>query len=72
MQLTIKLNNLDNAKVLNLCAGKTPQLVLNASKIMLDTLIRLYYARHSFEFYDPWIALASSTISNMVIADLAT
>jgi len=46
--------------------------ILHEAKIMLETVMRLYYARHSFDFYDPWIAFALTAVGNGVIADLAT
>ncbi|SCO86145.1 uncharacterized protein FRV6_10272 [Fusarium oxysporum] len=33
--------------------------------------MRLYYTRHNFELYDPWIAFALIAIGNAVVADLA-
>jgi hypothetical protein len=37
---------------------------------MLDTITCLYYARHGFEFYDPWTAFALTIVGNAVIEDL--
>ncbi|KAH7153889.1 hypothetical protein DER46DRAFT_637986 [Fusarium sp. MPI-SDFR-AT-0072] len=58
-------------QILAACSGKTPETVLNEAKIMLETIMRLYYTRHNFEFYDPWIAFALTAIGNAVVADLA-
>ncbi|SCO90991.1 uncharacterized protein FRV6_15119 [Fusarium oxysporum] len=33
--------------------------------------MRLYYTRHNFGFYGPWIAFALTAIGNAVVADLA-
>ncbi|KAJ0142836.1 Uncharacterized protein HZ326_14355 [Fusarium oxysporum f. sp. albedinis] len=38
---------------------------------MLETIMRLYYTRHNFGFYGPWIAFALTAIGNAVVADLA-
>jgi hypothetical protein len=64
-------NYLDSPKILNLFASKTPLLVLDEAKTMLETVMRLYYARHDFELYDLWITFALAAIGNMTIADLA-
>ncbi|KAI1064165.1 hypothetical protein LB506_007927 [Fusarium annulatum] len=71
MQIVLKSEHKDNPQILAACSGKSPEIVLNEAKIMLETIMRLYYTRHNFEFYDPWIAFALTAIGNAVVADLA-
>ncbi|KAF5566611.1 cupin domain-containing protein [Fusarium napiforme] len=71
MQIVLKSEHKDSPQIREACSGKTPGTVLNEAKIMLETIMRLYYTRHNFEFYDPWIAFALTAIGNAVIADLA-
>ncbi|KAF9771649.1 hypothetical protein IL306_010705 [Fusarium sp. DS 682] len=71
MQVIMKSNHQHNPQLLDACSGKTPEAVFHEAKIMLETIMRLYYTRHNFEFYDPWIAFALTAIGNMVVADLA-
>ncbi|RBR26067.1 uncharacterized protein FIESC28_01095 [Fusarium coffeatum] len=70
-EVIIKSEYAGSPDILHLHAGKAPMTVLNEAKIMLETVIRLYYARHDFNFYDPWVAFALIAIGNMVIGDLA-
>ncbi|KAF5717244.1 Zn(2)-C6 fungal-type DNA-binding domain-containing protein [Fusarium mundagurra] len=71
MQIVLKSEHKDSPQILAACSGKAPETVLNEAKIMLETIMRLYYTRHNFEFYDPWIAFALTAIGNAVVADLA-
>ncbi|KAG5788659.1 hypothetical protein H9Q69_012268 [Fusarium xylarioides] len=71
MQIVLKSEHKDKPKILTACSGKAPETVLNEAKIMLETIMRLYYTRHNFEFYNPWIAFALTAIGNAVVADLA-
>ena len=52
--------------------GVTPTQLLEQAKTRLETLIRLYYLRHSFELYDPrlmhWLVL----LGNMAIGNINT
>jgi len=34
---------------------ETPQEIVRYSQAMFETLLRLYYLRHSYDMYDPWI-----------------
>ncbi|KAF6518003.1 hypothetical protein HZS61_002081 [Fusarium oxysporum f. sp. conglutinans] len=71
MQIVLKSEHKESPQILAVCSGKAPETVLNEAKIMLETIMRLYYTRHNFEFYDPWIAFALTAIGNAVVADLA-
>nr|CEG04454.1 unnamed protein product [Fusarium clavum]CEG05757.1 unnamed protein product [Fusarium clavum] len=62
---------MNNPEILKLYGGKTTESVISEAKVMLETVVRLYYARHNFEFYDPWMAFALTVLGNMIIADLA-
>jgi hypothetical protein len=72
MQHLTDLDNAANTEILNICAGRTPTAIVREAQIKLETVVRLYYARHSFDHYDPWIAFALTIIGNMVIKDLST
>ena len=39
---------------------------------MLETLIRLYYARHSFAAYDPWVTFTLAITGNLAAAALSS
>ncbi|EXL99505.1 hypothetical protein NOF04DRAFT_5099 [Fusarium oxysporum II5] len=71
MQIVLKSEYKDSSQILAACSGKAPETVLNEAKKMLETIMRLYYTRRNFEFYDPWIAFALTAIGNAVVADLA-
>lgn len=71
MQNVIDSNLQDDIKIQRLLKGKTPTLVRDEARTMLETVMRLYYARHEFELYDHWITFALASIGNMVVADLA-
>ncbi|KAF5589172.1 cupin domain-containing protein [Fusarium pseudoanthophilum] len=71
MQIVLKSEHKDSPQILGACSGKAPETVRNEAKIMLETIMRLYYTRHNFEFYDPWIAFALTAIGNAIVADLA-
>ncbi|KAH7561888.1 hypothetical protein BM1_02992 [Bipolaris maydis] len=43
---------------------ETPYAIMRASEIMLESLIRLYYMRHSFVHYDPWLIPAITRLGN--------
>ncbi|PVI08060.1 hypothetical protein DM02DRAFT_608166 [Periconia macrospinosa] len=60
------------AIVSDLCAGSTPDLVLSNANLMLETVMRLYYMRHSFQLYDPWITFALTIVGNNAIENLAS
>ena len=45
---------------------------MHEAKVMLETIMRLYYMRHNFEMYDPWITSSMVIIGNMVIDHLAS
>ena len=72
VQLIVNANYLNDSEALHLCAGRTPLSALHEARVMLETVICLYYARHDFEFYDPWIAFALIIMGNTVIGDLQT
>jgi hypothetical protein len=44
--------------------GRSAKAIVDDAKMMLETVMRLYYARHGFELYDPWIAFALKIIGN--------
>ena len=71
MKLVLAFDPAENPAVSDLCAGKTPQLVFDEANLVLETVMRLYYMRHSFEFFDPWLAFASIIIGNTAIANIA-
>lgn len=71
MQVIISSEWINHPEISTLYAGKAPAMVMKEAKIMLETVVRLYYARHNFEFYDPWMAFALTAVGNMVVADLA-
>jgi hypothetical protein len=71
MQLIIDSDWIHNSEISKLCAGKTPQLVKQEAQAMLETVIRLYFARHNFEFYDPWVAFALTITGNIAVNNLA-
>ncbi|KAL4725847.1 hypothetical protein ACLX1H_006521 [Fusarium chlamydosporum] len=71
MQVIISSEWVNHPEISTLYAGKAPAMVMKEAKIMLETVVRLYYARHNFEFYDPWMAFALTSIGNMIVADLA-
>jgi len=62
---------MNDFEILKLYGGKTIESVISEAKVMLETVVRLYYVRHNFEFYDPWMAFALTVLGNMIIADLA-
>ncbi|RFN43191.1 zn2cys6 transcriptional regulator [Fusarium flagelliforme] len=70
-QLIVNSYGMNNSEILKLYGGKTIETVMNEAKVMLETVVRLYYARHNFEFYDPWMAFALTVLGNIIIADLA-
>ncbi|KAJ6286265.1 hypothetical protein J3E71DRAFT_359029 [Bipolaris maydis] len=43
---------------------ETPYAIMRASEIMLESLMRLYYMRHSFVHYDPWLIPAITRLGN--------
>lgn len=45
---------------------------MHEAKVMLETIMRLYYMRHGFEIHDPWITASMAFIGNMAIDDLAS
>ena len=45
---------------------------LSEANMMLETLICIYYTRHSFELYDPWISFTLTIIGNAAVEKLAT
>ncbi|KAF2994990.1 hypothetical protein E8E13_004061 [Curvularia kusanoi] len=49
---------------------ESPMLGLYKARVMLETITCLYYARHGFEFYDPWIAFDLTLVRNFAICDL--
>lgn len=44
--------------------GKTPQAIICETEAMLEFLVRMYYMRHSFDLFDPWIAVAMTMLGN--------
>ncbi|KAF2655122.1 hypothetical protein K491DRAFT_693149 [Lophiostoma macrostomum CBS 122681] len=62
----------DVPTVSNICAGETPPSILHRADLMLETVMRLYYMRHSFDSCDPWIAFALAIIGNTAITNLST
>ncbi|KAM0545829.1 hypothetical protein ACHAPJ_011156 [Fusarium lateritium] len=71
MQVLINSNYDDDITIRNLFGGKSLASVLDEAQIMLETVMRLYYIRHDFELYDPWISFALTVIGNMTITNLA-
>lgn len=71
MQKIIDCNLQDDTEILRLLKGKSPMSIREEARTMLETVMRLYYARHDFEIYDPWITFALAAIGNMTIAHLA-
>ncbi|KAG7404647.1 Nitrogen assimilation transcription factor nit-4 [Fusarium oxysporum f. sp. rapae] len=71
MQIVLKSQHKDSPQILAACSGKAPETVLDEARIMLETIMRLYYTRHNFEFYNPWISFALTAICNAVVANLA-
>lgn len=44
--------------------GKLPQAIIHENEAMLEFLVRIYYMRHGFDLFDPWIAVAMTMIGN--------
>ncbi|KAF4994626.1 hypothetical protein FGRMN_5671 [Fusarium graminum] len=72
MQYVTDSNHIDDPRLLEAFARKRPISLLNEAKSMLETVMRLYYLRHNFEIYDPWVAFGLIAVGNGVIADLAS
>lgn len=49
---------------------KQPAAILCESEAKLETLMRLYYARHSFAAFNPWVVNAMTVIDNNAISAL--
>lgn len=64
-------SSLDDPVILDICAGQTPTFAIHEASLLLETVVRIYYLRHSFEFYDPWVAFALTILGNTAIANLA-
>ncbi|EUC43101.1 hypothetical protein COCMIDRAFT_38896 [Bipolaris oryzae ATCC 44560] len=69
-QLMVKAESVERSKAAALWPEKSPQSSLHEARIMLETASCIYYARHGFEFYDPWVAFTLTIIGNTVIDDL--
>lgn len=63
MQLLLA-NPSDTVIDCGLGVGETPQAIMRASEVMLESLMRLYYMRHSFVHYDPWLVVAMTRLGN--------
>ena len=63
MQLLLE-NSSDTVIDCGLGVGETPQAIIRASEVMLESLMRLYYMRHSFVHYDPWLMPAMTRLGN--------
>ena len=50
----------------------TPQDIISRAKIRLETLVRLYYLRHSFESCDTFMVYFLMLLGNLTLEDLAT
>jgi hypothetical protein len=55
----------------SLPAQRTPKETVYEARVMLETILRLYYMRHGFQFHDPWVTSSMTFIGNIVIDDLA-
>ncbi|PVH99462.1 hypothetical protein DM02DRAFT_643005 [Periconia macrospinosa] len=71
MKLIPESSSLDDPAILDICAGQTPTLAIYEASLLLETVVRLYYLRHSFDFYDPWVGFALTILGNTAIANLA-
>lgn len=70
IQFVINADYLEYSQRLALCLGKTPQSALHEARVKLETVVCLYYARHNFDCYNPWLAFALTIIGNTVAAEL--
>jgi hypothetical protein len=52
-------------------AQRTPKEIVYEAKVTLETILRLYYMRHGFQFHDPWVTSSMTFIGNIIIDDLA-
>jgi hypothetical protein len=55
----------------SLSAQRTPKQTVYEARVMLETILRLYYMRHGFQIHDPWVTSSMTFIGNIVIDDLA-
>lgn len=70
IRLFIDLGHSSDPAVTRELSGSTPELVVQQRQIMLETVVRLYYARHSFQLNDPWVVYATSVLGNLAVAKL--
>lgn len=71
MTLIIDSECAQNPRILALFTRNTPQQMRTEAHIMIETIMRLYYARHNFEMYDPWIAFTLTIVGNTVVSELS-
>lgn len=72
MQVFMKPEYNDDPSIQAVCNSRSPRSIYEEEAILLQTVACLYYSRHGFTHYDPWITFALAIIGNTIIADLAS
>ncbi|KAF3038693.1 hypothetical protein E8E12_008584 [Didymella heteroderae] len=72
IKLIVNADHLCHSQCVALCLGKPPETALYEARVKLETVVCLYYARHSFDSYDPWLAYALTIIGNTMATELKT
>jgi hypothetical protein len=72
MKLIVSSKFQDLSALSSFKIGTMPVKDSSEVNMMLETLICIYYTRHSFDLYDPWISFTLAIIGNTAIEKLAT